>query len=139
MCSSSGHCTGLFGSRFQVFALLTGPPSSSLWLSYPFVPFIQRPFVSRDPAISSLRPLLRCLPILSPFRPSSHRVCPIRSRLLMRESRRYVAVFLPVLFWRTSGGWWHADKGNLLSQEISGGKRGWLAPAVRLIYLFLVT
>lgn len=46
---------------------------------------------------------------------------------------------LSVLFWRTSGGW-HADKGNLLAQEIlSQEARGWLAHAVRLIYLLLVS
>lgn len=87
---------------------------------YPFVPFIQRPFVSSP---------LRCLPI-PPSLPFSRRVCPT-SRLLVRESRRYVAVFLSVLFWRTSGGW-HADKGNLLSQEISGGKGGGSRPRLGL-------
>ncbi|KAM0731089.1 hypothetical protein ACS0PU_002149 [Formica fusca] len=90
-------------------------PSSSLCLSYPFVPFIQRPFVSRPGVFSPLRRLA-----IPPSLPFSLRVYPT-SRLLVHESRRYVAIFLQVLFWRTSGSW-HADKGNLLSQEISGGK-----------------
>jgi len=100
--------------------------------SYPFVPFTQRPSVSR-----------RLLPtssffVVPPFLPftqsdllSVSLVC-ARIAALRRD-------ILSVLFWGTSGGW-HADKGNLLAQEIlSQEARGWLAHAVKLIYLLLVS
>lgn len=100
--------------------------------SYPFVPFIQRPSVSRRlfPTSSfSVGPAI--LALLASDLPSVSLV-----RAQIAALRRDI---LSVLFWRTSGGW-HADKGNLLAQEIlSQEARGWLAHAVRLIYLLLVS
>jgi len=96
--------------------------------SYPFVPFIppsrgvSSPLVLRDSSILAL--------LASDL--SSVSLVHAQIAALCRD-------ILLVLFWRTSGGW-HADKGNLLAQEIlSQEARGWLAHAVRLIYLLLVS
>lgn len=100
--------------------------------SYPFVPFIQRPSVSRRLLpTSSFFGLSSILALLASDQPT---VSLVHARIA--ALRRDI---LSVLFWRTSGGW-HADKGNLLAQEIlSQEVRGWLAHAVKLIYLLLVS
>lgn len=127
VCDSSGHCTGLFGSRFQGPLLLTGP--SSLRLPIPLCR------LSSDPPSRVFSPLCRSsgslLVLLASDLPSVSLVC-AQIAALRRD-------IFSVLFWGTSGGW-HADKGNLLAQKIlSQEARGWLAHAVRLIYLLLVS
>jgi len=128
VCGSSGHCTGLFGSRFQGSLLLTGP--SSLRLPIPLCRLSSDP-----PSRGVFSPLCRSsgslLILLVSDLLSVSLVC-AQIAALRRD-------ILSVLFWGTSGGW-HADKGNLLAQKIlSQEARGWLAHAVRLIYLLLVS
>lgn len=113
MCRSVRSLHGAFRISISGPRSLRGPllPLAS----YPFVPFIQRPSVSRCflPTTPFSNPSI--LALLASALPSVSLIC-ARIAALRRD-------ILSVLFWRTSGGW-HADKGNLLSQEISGGKGG---------------
>jgi len=129
VCGSSGHCTGLFGSRFQGPSLLTGPPPFSFLSLCAVYPATLRLAASPPHFV-----ILRGSSILALLASDLSSVSLVRARIaaLCRD-------ILSVLFWRTSGGW-HADKENLLAQEILLQEaRGWLTHAVRLIYLLLVS
>lgn len=99
---------------------------------YPFVPFIQRPFVSRT---------LRLLPttlssnssILALLAPGLSYVSLVGARIAALRRGIFVGFILENIWWLARGQRKLALSGNLRRQ------RGWLAPAVRLIYLFLVT
>lgn len=84
----SGHCTGLFGSRFQALALYGA--LSSLWLPIPLCRLSSDP-----PSRDVFSPPRRSpIPLSLPF---SRQLCP-PSRLFVRVSRRYVAIFYRFYF-----------------------------------------
>lgn len=125
-----GHCTGLFGSRFQVLAPLQGLPPP---FAFPILLCrLSSDPSSRDPASS---PHYVVLQFLHP--------CPSRFGFILRlacwctnrgATSRYFCRFYfgehLVVGTRTK---------ETCSLRKSQEARGWLAPAVRLIYLFLVT
>lgn len=116
---------------FRGPSLLTGP--SSLRLPIPLCRLSSDP-----PSRGVFSPLLVALHGFLPSSPISRQILPSVSLVRARIAALRLDI-LSVLFWGTSGGW-HADKGNLLAQEIlSQEARGWLAHAVRLIYLLLVS
>lgn len=114
VCGSSGHCTGLFGSRFQGPSLLTGP--SSLLLPIPLCR------LSSDPPSRG---------VSSPLRRSSwsRHPCSSRFRFALRlarscanrgaTSRYFVGFILENIWWLACGQRELARSGN----PLAGGKR----------------
>lgn len=113
----------------------TEPSSTLSWLPYPFVPFIPATlrFVSRPGAagVSSL-----------PYDSSILALLALGLSYVSLVVAR-IAVFLPGIFFFFFFFGEHLVVGTRTKETCSLRKsqeaRGWLAPAVRLIYLFLVT
>lgn len=104
---------GAFRISISGPSLFTGPsPLGFLCLCavYPALPFVSRPLLLLFLLILVVLVDIVVVVVLL--------VGPRRSLAIRAALPRDI---LSVLFSGTSGGW-HADKGNLLSQEISGGK-----------------
>lgn len=114
VCGSSGHCTGLFGSRFQGPSLFTGP--SSLQLPIPLCR------LSSDPPSRGVSSLPRRSP--ESLHPCSSRVrfalclaCSYANR--GATSRYFVSFILKNIWWLACGQRELARSGN----PLAGGKR----------------